>query len=420
MHRGFGGLAGVLMVATTWLAVAPAFAQNSQEAAQMNALGVASYEREEWAAAITHFDAALQLEPDNTVVRRNLTNSLQAHASTLAGKGDYKNAISRLRQAVQNDPENAMPLMQLGAYYLHEGDVREAIFRLEEAIELMPNDVDAHYLLGEAYYRDNDVNSALDQWDWVERVDPDREGLAERLEIARRDHKVEADYSDKTSQHFNVTYSQEAEGRLVRDVVSILEAAYRDVGKALQSFPPTPVQVSLYTSEGFMEATMMKDHIGAVYDGTKIRCPVIGADGNPLPQEEMRRRLHHEYVHVVVRDIAREGVPWWFNEGVAEALTLPLSDLDRAFLRKASEDGALFNLSDLVEGQLDRLTKDELILAYKQAHATVEYLKTRYGTRRLAHYLSEIADGTDPEIAMRRVFRLSYETLQMATIEHIQ
>jgi tetratricopeptide (TPR) repeat protein len=392
----------------------------AQDAARMNALGVDSYERKEWATAVSHFDAALRLEPENTTVRRNLTNSLQAHASDLAENGDYKNAIYKLRQAIQNDPENAMPLMQIGAYYLHEGDVREAIFRLEEAVELLPNDVDAHYLLGEAYYRDNDVSSAIEQWNWVERVDPDRPGLAERLEIARRDHKVEANYNDKSSAHFNVTYSREAEGRLVRDVVSILESAYRDVGKALQSFPPTPVQVSLYTSEGFMETTLMKDHIGAVFDGTKIRCPVIGPDGKPLAAEEMRRRLHHEYVHVVVRHVARDGVPWWFNEGVAEALTLELTEPERAFLRKAAADDALFSLQDLTEGQLDRLGKDELILAYKQSHATVSFLKERYGTRRLAHYLREVGEGTDAATALRRVFRQSYETLQMAVIEHIQ
>lgn len=417
MHRGLGGFTGILIASAALCAAGGVYAQ---DAAQMNALGVASYERKEWATAVIQFDAALRLDPENTTVRRNLTNSLQAHASDLAENGDYKNAIQKLRQAVQNDPENPMPLMQLGAYYLHEGDVREAIFRLEEAVELAPNDVDAHYLLGEAYYRDNDVVSALDQWDWVEHVDPTRPGLKERLEIARRDHKVEADYSDKSSQHFNVTYSREAEGRLVRDVVAILETAYRDVGRALQSFPPTPVQVSLYTSEGFVEATQMKDHIGAVFDGTKIRCPVIGPDGKPLPAEEMRRRLRHEYVHVVVRHVARDNVPWWFNEGVAEALTLELTDAERRFLRNAADNDAMFALRDLTEGQLDRLGKDELILAYKQSHATVSYLKERYGTRRLAHYLREIGDGTGADVALRRVFRLSEETLQMAVVDHIQ
>lgn len=420
MQGKLGGVWGVWFAAfaATLLVFSPA--AGAQDAAHSNALGVERYERQDWSGAETHFEIALRVEPENATVRRNLTNALQAHAADLAKTGDYPNAIAKLRRAIQNDPENALPLMQLGAYYLHESEVREAIFRLEEAVELRPGDADAHYLLGEAYYRDNDVASALDQWTWVERVDPHRAGLAERLESARRDQKVEANFDDRSSTHFKVTYNREAEGKLVRQVVEILEDAYREVGRALgQSFPPTPIQVSLYTSEGFIEATQMKEHIGAIYDGAKIRCPVIGSDGNPLPTEEMRRRLHHEYVHVVVRHVAREGVPWWFNEGLAEALTLDLSGADRQFLQKSRDAGALFELRALTEGQLDRLDKDQLFLAYRQSHATVSYLKTRFGTRQLARFLREIASGADAETAVRRVFRQSYKTLQMETAKFI-
>jgi len=420
MPRKLGGVvgAGLATIAGTLLLFSPPAC--AQDASRMNALGVERYEKKDWPAAETHFDAALRLDPENDTVRRNFTNALQAHAADLAKAGDYPSAVAKLRRAIQNDPKNALPLMQIGAYALHEGDIHEAIFRLEEAIELLPNDTDAHYLLGEAYYRDNDVNAALEQWNWVERMEPNRPGLAERLESARRDQKVEANFQDHTSRHFNVTYNREAEGKLVRQVIEILEAAYREVGRDLgQSFPPTPIQVSLYTSEGFIEATQMQEHVGAIYDGTKIRCPVIGPDGNPLSHDEMRRRLHHEYVHVVVRHIARDSVPWWFNEGIAEALTLDLSEADRSYLRKARDEGSFFEMSDLVEGQLDRLDKDQLFLAYRQSHATVSYLKSRFGTKRLAQFLREIASGTDAEAALRRVFRKSYKTLQMETADFI-
>jgi tetratricopeptide (TPR) repeat protein len=314
-----------------------------------------------------------------------------------------------------------MPLIQLGAYYLHEGRTREAIFRLEEAIELASEDVDAHYLLGEAYYRDNDVVSALDQWAWVESVQPDRAGLAERLEAARREEQIEADYTGRASRHFNVTYSREAEGAVVRDVLAILEEAYRDVGRMLgNNYPPTPVQVSLYTQEGFQQTTLMDAHVGALYDGSKIRCPVIGPDGNPLPRGELRRRLYHEYVHVVVRHIAKDGVPWWLNEGLAEALTIELTPREREFLRHAKQNDALFDLEQLTDGQLGKLDAEELYLAYKQSQATVSYLKQRFGTRRLTQVLAAIGGGEDIEVALRRTLRCSYSTLQLAVAEYVQ
>jgi lipoprotein NlpI len=407
----FAATAAVLCSTAAW----------AQSANELNSLGVSRYEESDWRTALDHFGAALRLDPENSTIRRNYTNACQALASEHAQAGNYESAIRQIETAVQTDPANPMPLMQLGAYYLHEGRVREAIFRLEEAIELAPGDTDAHYLLGEAYYRDNDAVSALDQWVWVQNVDPDRSGLAERIETARREREVEAEYKGRSSRHFNVTFDREAEGRLVRDVVAILEQAYRDVGRALgQTYPPVPVQVSLYTAEDFQHTTMMGGHVGAVYDGNKIRCPAIGPDGQPLPLAELRRRLYHEYVHVVVRHIARDGVPWWLNEGLAEALTTDLTGREIAFLREARDRQAWYDLKDLSEGQLDKLDAAGLYLAYKQSQATVAYLSQRYGTRRLTHVLMAVAGGEDTETALRRMFRHSYATLQLAVADYVQ
>lgn len=419
MEPGVRQMSSVLRwAAIVFIVASSAFAQS---AGDLNALGVRSYEAEAWDEALAHFRAALVLDPDNSTIKKNYTNACQALAGALAETGNYPDAIAHVEHAVQNDPTNPMPLIQLGAYYLHEGRTREAMFRLEEAIELAPGDVDAHYLLGEAYYRDNDVVAALDHWTWVAGVQPDKPGLADRIDSARREQQVEADYSGRESRHFKVTFSREAEGYLVRDVLTILEQAYRDVGRMLgNTYPPTPIHVSLYTSEGFQHTTQMEAHVGALYDGNKIRCPVLGPDGKSLPREEIRRRLYHEYVHVVVRHIARDSVPWWLNEGLAEALTVELTQRERAFLRDAKHKGSLYELQHLTDGQLDKLDAAGLYLAYKQSHATVAYLKQRFGTRRLSQLLQAIGRGEDPEVAMKRTLRSSYSTLELAVAEFVE
>jgi hypothetical protein len=125
-------------------------------------------------------------------------------------------------------------------------------------------------------------------------------------------------------------------------------------------------------------------------------------------------------VHVVVRFIAHDGVPWWLNEGLAEELTVEPSAEDLQYLRKALDAGSLFELSELSEGQLDRLGKDQLFLAYRQSHATLAHLRRAYGTRRLSQLLHEIAQGTGAEKAVRRVYRLSYPTLELAVADYIR
>ncbi|MCH8203802.1 MAG: tetratricopeptide repeat protein [Candidatus Hydrogenedentes bacterium] len=396
----------------------PAAAQSSTD---HNAQGVEHYEAQEWKLAIAQFERALKLKPDSRVIRQNLSNAYQAYAGGLADAGQYATAIRQLEATIQFDPANPQPLVQLGAYYLHEGLVADAIFRLEEAIELAPDDADAHFLLGEAYYKDGDARSALQHWEWVSTADPSRTGLAERIETARREERVEADFAGRNSRHFSVNYDREAEGALVREVLQVLEDAYREVGRTFgRAYPPTPIQVSLYTVEGFSESTQLDGHVGAVYDGTKIRCPVIDKHGKRLPADELRRRLVHEYVHVVVHHIAKQNVPWWLNEGLAETLSRELGPREIKLLQRARESGSLHRLSDISGEQLGRQDVAALRLAYTQSHATVGFLKQRFGTRRFATLLEALAQGEDPEVALRRSFRYTYRTLELAVSNYIK
>lgn len=393
----------------------------AQTALDFNAEGAQHYEAREWQLAIDEFIRAYQAEPQNDTIRTNLSNAYQAYAGHLAETGEYDGAIQQLQEAVRIDPTNPRPLVHLGNYFIHEGHVADAIFRLEDAIQLAPDDVDAHYLLGEAYYKDNDAAAALEQWEWVIAQDPDMPGLEERIQTASREERVEADFAGRSSRHFNVSYDREAAGALVREVLDHLEHAYRDVGRTFgRAYPPTPIQVSIYTVEGFSESTQLDKHVGAVYDGTKIRCPVIDAEGARLPSDELRRRLYHEYVHVVVHHLAKENVPWWLNEGLAEVLSAELSEAELELLRRARQQDALFHLSDLSDSQLDSQEVGALTVAYNQSHATVEFLKQRFGTRNFANLLAALAEGENPEVALRRWFRHNYRTLELAVANFIE
>jgi hypothetical protein len=230
-----------------------------------------------------------------------------------------------------------------------------------------------------------------------------------------REEQVEFDFKGDRSRNFNVTFDREAESFLVREVLRILEQAYKDIGRSLGGYyPPTPIQVSLYTTEGFSESTQTGAHVGALFDGTKIRCPVLDKNGKSIPLDVLRERLYHEYVHVVVHHTAKNTVPWWFNEGLAETLSSSISDYQKTLLKKAMEDGTLYELETISpQNLLGEMSPEDLMLAYAQSHATVMYLKTRYGERRFSRMLDALQSGDTGEDALRGVYGLSYNSLSV-------
>jgi hypothetical protein len=386
----------------------------AQSAAEWNSRGADAYEENQWGKAAEAFQKAYTLNRNDKTIRQNFVNAIIRYSQYLNSLGDQTNAIEWLEYAIKVEPENIQPLNQLGNYLLINGDVATAIFRLEESIELDPGNLHAHFLLGEAYYKDNDVTAAVDQWEWVYKIQPDYNGLQTRLENALREEQVEFDFKGDRSRNFNVTYDGEADRDLVKNILKLLESIYKDIGKTLGGiYPPTPIQVSLYTSEGFFESTRLGKHVGAVFDGTKIRCPVLDKNGQTVPLEKLREILRHEYVHVIVHHMTKNNVPWWFNEGLAETLSADLNTRQMNILQEANNKRELYDLEEIEpQDLLHTFTPEELSLAYAQSHAAVKYLKQRFGIRKVARMLESLEKGHIGEDALRDAFGLSYSSLE--------
>ena len=389
-----------------------ATASITQHPATLNNDGVTAYQAGKFIEAIRYFEAAYKLAPESAVVRRNLCNAYQSEANALAANGELNRAVRYLEDAIKVDPENVSPLIQIGAYHLRADNLNAAIRRLEEAITLKPGDLDAHELLGQAYYMDNDLSSARVQWDYVLEVAPQRPGLHERYEKAFREESVEYDFNKWKSRHFRISYPQGIPGSMRAGVFSVLDRAYVDIGRRFGGvYPPPPIHVILYTSEQFSEATRVDGHVGAVYDG-KIRAPLTDADGNWLTDDELERRLVHEYVHVVVRYLTGGNVPWWLNEGLAETLSRPLGEQDMRRLREHFARGDAFSLAALEDNQINQLPPDALRLAYLQSHATVDFLWNRYGRIKMMAVMRALGNGMGYEEAFHAAYRRNYAYIE--------
>jgi tetratricopeptide (TPR) repeat protein len=377
-----------------------------------NNAGVEAYNRGEYDNAIGYFEKAQNGGADQKVVKRNLCNAHQSLANEMAKKGDYRAAVRHADSAVALDPENASPLVQAGAYYLRLDDLNPAIERLEKAITVKPGELTAHEMLGYAYYRDNDLSSARAQWDYVLEMDPKRPELQERYDKAFREQSVESDFDKYKSRHFQISYPPEIPNSLRTEVLGILDHAYLEIGRQFGGvFPAPPIHVILYDAKQFSEATKTADYVGALYDG-KIRSPLTDPAGNWLPVDEIRRRLTHEYVHVVVKHITGGEPPWWVNEGLAETLSRTL-DADRVqALQKLYRGGGASPLKGLELTRIGKLDKEAVGLAYMQAHATVDLLWSRYGKGKMIALLEAVGRGQDVEDTLREVYRKTYSVIE--------
>lgn len=399
------------------LGMAAAWAVDVQSATDFNNQGIAQYEAGNYPLAIELFEQAYEGARENETVRHNLCNALQAQANVLAKQADFASAARNLETAIGVDPGNVSPLVQLGAYYLRLDMVSDAIFRLEEAIERKPGELDAHDMLGRAYYEDNDIASALTQWSYVLQRDPSRKDLRELYEKAKREHAVEGDFLKRGSKHFTVSYPPGIPNEIRARVMSILEGAYLQIGQKFgKTYPPTPIQVVLYDVGQFKEATNLDSHVGAVFDG-KIRAPITDDKGQYLADAEMKRRLTHEFVHVVIRFVAGANIPWWMNEGFAETFSSEIDDADRQILRKAIAAGLQFPLEQLQGSQLFNRNPEQLQLAYSQAQAATTYLWQRYGPRKLSAMMSDLSAGMPGEAALTKHYSRTFADLDREITE---
>ena len=387
----------------------PAAAQET--AVELNTQGVELYNAGQWDDAVSSFRAAYELNPENDTIRRNLCNAYQSQADAWAKDARLGDACQALEIAVQVDANNVSPLIQLASYYLRLNETQSAIFRLEEAVQLAPDNLDARDLLGDAYHQANDLAAALAQWLEVQETQPNRPRLKEKIETALRQESVESKFKQATSRHFEISFAPETSPSDRRRVLTILEQAYRDIGRKFGNvYPEQTVHVLIYTADSFAESTGIGSHVGALYDG-KIRAPISDANGNLLPDEEMRRRLYHEYTHAVIRYLLEDRVPWWLNEGLAETFSREFSADDNVRYLAALESGQLPALSTMESNQLEVRSETELPIAYLQAFACTSYLWEKFGQRSLITFIDNLGAGESFEDALKLTYRRDYNSL---------
>ena len=202
--------------------------------------------------------------------------------------------------------------------------------------------------------------------------------------------------------HFVVSFEGPREQYLATDALVSLDNAYWRIGQTLNTYPSTPIQVVLYTTEAFRDITRAPAWAAGSYDGT-IRVPMRGALAT---SDELNRVMAHEFTHALIRTLAPRGVPMWLNEGLAAALERDSIDWANDMIKDAGGPMAL----DRLRGSFDGLNADEARLAYATCAVAVRRLLDDAGGVALSNLLRDLGAGEEFDSAFAHRMRRPFAT----------
>ncbi len=303
----------VLLAAACVCATAPVRAEEARDAVGWNERGLKLTEDGRHLEAVEAFVKALDLSPDDAVIRRNLALARSNLAVALLAKGDVDHAAHHAEEALRLQPADPVVVLNLAACRDEQGYPTRAAELVRRARELGPRDADVRERMGAVLYREGDLGGAISEWTVALALRPDASALAERLERARRSKAVEDALTSQLSAHFEVLHDAQS-AVLASLVLRELEEAQRVVTAEIQATPPSPVRVVLLSAEEFRETTGASAWVAGLYDG-RIRLPVRGV----RDRAALLARARHEYVHAALAGLGRRA-PSWLHEGLAQVV----------------------------------------------------------------------------------------------------
>ncbi len=191
-------------------------------------LGNALLQKGDVDEAIAQYQRALQIHPDYVEASYNLGNALLQ-------KGDAEAAVAQYQRVLQFNPDNADAQNNLGSALLRKGNVDEAIAHFRRALQANPDDTQACINLGNTLLQKGDVNGAIIQYQRALQINPD--SLEAHINLG--DILLQQNNMDEAIAHFQKALqinpnNAEVQNNLAWVLATCPQAALRNGNKAVE------------------------------------------------------------------------------------------------------------------------------------------------------------------------------------------
>ena len=134
--------------------------------------GEAFQERSYWQGAVTEFEAALQLFPDNDTTKQLLVEAYEYLGTEYAAGGKMQESVDMYKKAMDLYPDRASAYKAMAVIAQSAGMLDKAQEHLLRAIQLAPNDPEAYLNLGNLYLQKKEFDNAITLFSHSLKISP--------------------------------------------------------------------------------------------------------------------------------------------------------------------------------------------------------------------------------------------------------
>ncbi|MDA0666783.1 MAG: tetratricopeptide repeat protein [Planctomycetota bacterium] len=377
---------------------------NRLAALDLNRRALAALDEKQTQKAVGLLRQALELSPEDVVIRLNLSRSLGRWAGQEVSLGRQDKALELLMESQEVDADQGTPAYSIARFYLRLGRRVEARKVLDDALAAFPNQPALLRLSADLAALEGNLKRAADEIQEALALMPEDAFLQERASQLLMEEQLYRTFLTDSTAHFESRFDPQDIDMVkwIPDLKRDLEEAYTEVVGLLGIQPQQRILVMWLDPEQYQWRA--PDWSSGLYDG-RVR---IVIDDYPRDQTAIRSTLRHELTHAVLFTLGTR-LPTWLQEGMAQIAEGHEVELARQGLR--SRLPLRLGVGDLDSNWTAWTDYEQVAQAYFYSMAFCGWLEDEYGQGVLHNLFQNVRGHTFAE-GWERTFGLDFDMVE--------